>query len=816
MTAISQPNADGRIGPRIVVLGPAKSGKTSLIRAFLAGLTGAGTASDHPVAPSVQGASNGEVVHYPVRPVGSPQPISVSDCDSRAAEDLLTRPGLVHTAPESSALADAVRSCDALVLTVDATAGDAELHERFAALSEFLAAFERHRNHDRRAGGLPVFVTLTKCDALFRGGDTESEWTDRIAARKRDVEARFREWLTECATDGKVESYYHPFGSADLHIAATGFRPASAANGPCAKSGFGVAELVHHLERAALDHHRRVTRARRRLRFTTITAAVATASFAVALAATAILADDPLAARVRAYRDMEGSPAIRLSDRNLFRNKRELESIRRARNFDRLPQEWRAFVQSRLEEIESYYQYRKRFHPPRLGPAEVRTPEELAKLKDALNGELAPPNNAATAWAVPGEATDAVRLWEKWKADAGLLSEAEEKVFDWYRDLIHRANLLLLRDRPPDAVWRSRVADVLAAGDAPRFRNDDPVPVSPVLPLSRGAALTYSTAFAFDRNAAARREWVDTRDHLLNLRDMCDAFGLTDFPGASGSVLALPEPGPGVDSLNLATVRLKVLDAAYPGYAPAFRGWAVYDFPDPVRSWLEPRVRAAFATGVRHVHAVILDRVGRDQPENWKALGTGLLAEPALRDWGTLLNRFQSWFEPNPPPADPVRELAEFLASDRFEIAPKRIEIGIPDDLLGERLVPDGKLTIRVTAAGGTISELALQSVGGVRSEGPLTFHRFEPEGNPNPLLYKPGDGFVVTSPLRAGGRQYELIWNDPRSVVYQFDALLRAPAMNAVGRGQAPLPARDVRVTVDGKFPRLPVLMPEVRERNP
>ena len=130
---------------------------------------------------------------------------------------------------------------------------------------------------------------------------------------------------------------------------------------------------------------------------------------------------DLLTERVREYVANEPPPAVYLSDRNFARNRRELLSFRESLGFGRLPEELRAFVEGRLREFDAYKEYRDKFKPPRLGPAEIQTLEQAAKLEADLQGELAPPPEYAERWAQ----TEAARLWQKWRTDLRLVREAD-------------------------------------------------------------------------------------------------------------------------------------------------------------------------------------------------------------------------------------------------------------------------------------------------------------------------------------------------------------------------------------------------------
>ena len=786
-----------RLTPRVVFFGPPNAGKSSLLRAFARVVGGSVPADAHPSARS------------PVHPFPLPGPLEVCDCDGRAAGELLSRPAA------RGRLGDAIRSADALVLVIDAAADEATVDATFRAFQNFLSGLETGRAFGREVGGLPVFLTLTKCDALARPADEPTQWLNRVEDRKRELETRFEASFADALADPDPASYF-PFGSVDLYVMATAVRtPARPAFDPYADpdGSFGVADLAGELVPAARAYRVRQLRAGQRLKVTVggVGAAVGVMLAGLVGLAAAGVGGDPLADRVRFLRDTEGPPAARLADKTITRFRADLTDVRERPGFARLPTDLRTYVEDRLKEIDAYRTYRAKFQPPRLSPAEVRTREELAQLESALAGELAPPPDYAAAWSEPP--TDAVRLRTKWQADVTLLGEAEGRVNDWYRGLIRRANQLLLTEEPPDGAWRDKVTAAVAEEDKPPFKSSDPIPGSPAVPVKRGAALTYAPAFEFDRIDQARRDWVDARDHLLALRALADALGLTPpGPGTPPAVLALPEPGAGVDSLNLATARLRALADAFPDKPLKHPEWEADGFPDPARRWLDPRLAGAFGTGVRHVRQLVRDRLGPDRPENWRKLADTFLNEPPVKDWGRLLGLLRRWAD-STTAADPVAEFADFLKRDRFDLSPKRLNVAIPDDLLGDRLIPTGKLVLRHTPAAGEPMELAYRQIGDGLRERPLTTYRFVPDGPPGVLVYRPGDGFTATLPLRAGGDEYRLVWSASRSGAYQWDALMRPPVLEKAGPVSAPEPAPGVAVAApDGGLPVVPVLLPAVK----
>jgi hypothetical protein len=811
--------------PRVVFFGPPQSGKSALIGRFV-------RAASAPDATAVEltpaGPPNSirrELVPHLIRvdnPAAGPTGgrFVVVDCDGQAAGELLSHPSSLVRGKARGALADAVRSADALVLVVDAAASPEQVDQTFRNFGQFLDGLEEGRTFGREVGGLPVFLTLAKCDALHRDGDSPTDWLARVAERERELQDRFEDYFgDELANEDP--SPFLPFGSIDLHQAATSIQvPDGKAFAAYADPGgtFGVARLVRETLPAARDYRARVLGARKRLKWTLTGAGMLLGTMLVGLlvlfASGGLGRGDLLTERVRDYMADEPSPAEYLSDRNFAGNRRKLVAFRESLGYGRLPDELQAFVEGRLREFDSYKEYRDKFKSPRLGPAEIQTLEQAARLEADLLGELAPPQEYAKRWAE----TEAARLWQKWRTDLRLVREAEAALHDWYSRLIQRGNTFLLTESPPDFGWRAQVGALFRDAEEPPFRPEQEVEKSPPVPILRGKPLTYAPAFDFARVEQARQDWQATGERLRHLRDLTDAIGLTTGPGSREAVLDLPEPLPALtNSKGLAAARLAGLRTAYP--LPAYPSdeypeWAVAHFPDPVRKAVALRLQSIFETGVRHVRRLIGQAAPTPETaEGWRKVADTLLQDPELKAWGRLLGLYRRWMDPTTA-ADPVAELVEFLRRDRFELNMESIQVAIPDDLLGSRATPAGRLVVTHTPAGGEPVEYPYRQEGEGKRDRPMTTYTFVPAGHSGTIQYRPGDELTATLPLKAGGEEYRLVWQSGRSTVYQIDRLAQAPRLERVGPVPAPVPAPGVRLTVSppGGLPTVPVLLPDLR----
>lgn len=816
--------------PVVVFFGFPTAGKSTLLATFSrTAAPGESTVELRPADSSLTVVR--ELVRHEITVAGgrfdTPESVVLYDCDGKSASELLAAPDRMVKGSARGALAAAVRSADALVVVLDAGASPEHVDHVFRTFRVFLDTLEAGRTFGREVGGLPVFLTLTKCDTLHRPDDEPTDWLARIENRKRELTARFHDFfegeLHEDDPESIDPSPYLTFGSLDLQVIATAVRVPEGkmfAAFADADGSFGVERLVRDCLTAARAFHGRSHSARRRLKFTVFGLLGLVAALfvgAVTLSTTASYGPtEALAARVREFREREGSTAVRHSDEAYPERIKTLTAIHESPLFDNIPDDLQDFVNRRLAEYQSYAEYRSKFQPPRLSPEDLRTREEIDQLAADLNRTLAPPKEYEKGWTE----TTASKLRAKWQADLDAIRTAEEVLYDWYRGLDRRATELLFTTKPPDFEWYRNVGTLFERAENPPFDPSAAVPGSVGIPgVPRADPLRFAAAYEFDRVLVARRDWEDSRDRLRHLRQLTAVLGITSGPGSPPAVLDLPEPTSVADSLGLASARLKALADAFPGANLAHPEWVAVNFPDPVRSWLEPRLRAVFDTGVRHVQSVIRDRLGATADRDaWRKLADGLLQEPPLRDWGRLLGRLRRWAVLRETDGDPVEELAAFLRRESFSLELRALEVAIPDDLLDRPAQPTGDLVLTVKPAGdGTPIEAAFQSKGSPRSERPDTIHRFEAKSEPVQFVYNPGDEFSARLPIRSGGQEYRLVWSSPRTMLYQFDALARPPMLERTGNIPVP-PERAAGVRVefvppDG-FPEVPVLLNESGRR--
>ncbi len=805
---------------RVVFFGPPFSGKTALLQAFgdIASTGAEDEAEELPIDLLPADARGRSVIRRKVK-VDLPDASTVAsaatliDCDGAAAGALLRDTTALTRPRVRTELLDAIRSADALVVTVDATAAPDKISGQVEDLRLFLKAFREGRSFGREVGGLPVFLTLTKCDKLYTPGMTPTDWLTAIERRVTEVRGRFDEVLGEREVG--------PFGEISLAVLAT------AADVPSmppfryyadSKGQLRGDELVRDVLAAAAEYGASRRQARKRLGWT-VSAALGLLGAMIAALIALALAGEPgpvelLTLRALQARDREGPPEVRLADRDFVRNRERLADLRAAPYFAELPPDVKQWADDRDREFTAYAEYRARFQPPQFSPAEVRTVNELAAVTADLTTTLAPPPEYATPWAK----TEAVRLRDKWAADRDLLVTAEDVTHNWYRSLITRATTLLSVE-VPDAAWRERVSALFAAAGSPPVRPDDPIPGSPTVPVRRGDPLTYAAAYHFERSDLARRDWEFVGRKLGDLRDLSDALGLTVDPDAAPPVAPLDLPEPTADpvpSLALGAERWAAIRERFPRAADGTANWAASYFPDPVRQTLARRARAAAETALRHVRRMILFEVKSrpDAPADWPKLAEGLLATPAMQDWSRLVQLLLKCADIDRPTAAlPVAELAAFVTKTSFEWSPTAVEIFLPAALLTDAYAPDGSFVItitpdrgrpRVTAFGP--AKVAERTSRGVR-------YRFPLERGTAPLVYRPGEALTAELPVKSGAVTYQLKWTAGGTATYQFDRLTREPVLEPTAGGVA-FPATGVKLdwTPGKEAVTVPELLPEVK----
>jgi hypothetical protein len=819
-----QPPTDTDV-PRVLLFGHRGAGKSALIGALLkAGETQGETLRGEVVHSSVDlprirdAVYNGgkldpqkaELVSYTVRlkpvqigaqPVGEPLTVVLDDCDGKAAETLLEHPEPITQRAPDSPVARAVVGCDAIVLLVDAASTDEELAEAFEEFDTFLTVVGRAKTDARAVGGFPVFLVLTQCDRLVQPGDTRRLWEARVNDRTEYAWKAFDAYLKDADPEDGIPSPFLPFGSVDLSVVAAAVRRPPVPDAPAPGDlPYQVAELFRDCFAAARAHHERVRSSDVRLKWTVRLAAIALSAMFFGLALVALFpphqSGPSLAERVGEYLAREPPAAVRLSEGEIERNKKVLLRFQTDIEYPGLDTDLRAFVDSRVKEIEDYQTYRGKLANA-IVPASARNLPDLAAVRTALEGDLALPPEYA--W---GE-TAAAELRRKWLTDCNAIEAAVKAMIEKYRAYDRDGTAMTLR-RGFDTGWLADLDALGARADQPPFPLDEPLPGSIAVNQPRGEVVTYRVPYEFDEVYHARRYWEQTRDRLGHLRDLSDALGATAAPNRPPAVLVLPEPD-GTNSATLPNTRWTALLRTYPRQSDGYPEWEVRNFPDPARSDLAGRLKRSFETGVRHVHQLM--RV-QDTKEGWKAL-SATLNEPAYRDWGRLLHLLARLQDPSAP--DPVAELATFLAdldTKTFDLDLPALDLVVPLDFtVGlDRVVPAGPLTVTLVQGQDAPVTIRFQ-VGPGETRDKTTVYRLTREGT-GKLAYRAGADLRAELPVKAGAQAQTLRWEVGASNTFRFDRLTREPRITKA-TGTDPAPGVRLVPTIGCTLPKLPALVP-------
>lgn len=821
---------------RLVLFGMPAAGKTSLLGA----LAQAAQTQEHLLHGHLADPSHGlaelqhrlydetprrtaeEVVPYavdfePFPEDGPPAPAGhlgavLIDCDGRVANDLLLRRRSVPEDSPEGTLAGEVLAADALLLVVDASAPPTQVDADFAEFGRFLRLLEQGRGARSEVGGLPVFLVLTKCDLLARPADVAADWAERIEERKRLVGARFRDFLgRRDAADGPP-----PFGRIDLHLAATAVkRPALAGQPERPREPYGVAELFRQALEAADAFRRRRVRSTRRLVWTVggaVGLAAVMAGLAVALF-TGHREGGPsrLQMEVERYRSTEGQTAAeRLSGSvpQLEKSIAVLTELHSDPQFAALPADTQQYLTERLEEKKAYLDYLKHLQRG-TSPAEARSEQELRRIEDTLKA-LGPEGLALPRpeWAQ----TPAGRLHADRLEDVKALRAAVDDVEQSYQNRKREGEKLwAFADRQPGAeasvnwrAWHEDAARFLSATARP------PSPETARIPGAASPELTYQTAYRFAAVEEARADLGRVRKRLEAVRDLSAALGLGGPPGQA--VLVIPN---GVSAEDAAK-RLQELRKTFPNYEKEF---TLPGLPDAARGDVRQAARTSYAPLLEAGRPVILRHLqeaspgGPETPKTWQAIRPWLADPPELASWRVLARLLVQLSEPDRPEPDPVAELATFLGRDRFDLNLRGLTLELPDAL---KVRPDGELTVYHRPAQGAEAALAFR-LGDRQHDANRGVSSYPLRArNGSALTYRPGDSLFAVLPVRdADNREMALTWAGGRSLVYQFERLLKPPRLHrrdlehlkgSVAEGVALMPGSPDAI------PRLPDLVPFVK----
>jgi hypothetical protein len=724
------------------------------------------------------------------------------DCDGRAANEILTHRQMLSE--QKTRLAQSILLADALILVIDASAGPEQIDNDIGEFIRFLRLLEQNRGHRSEIGGLPVFLVLSKCDLLARPGDTTAAWQTQIEERKKQFHHRFQEFLEGEDLGG--------FGTIELHVFATAVkRPALAGTPAQPREPFGVAELFRDALLQAGDYRHRAKRSQHRLLAIVLGVAVlfsALAGTGLALYVTRpSAAQTPLAASVEDYRSREGqTPSARLSG-SIQNRINQLSEIRQHPDFDRLPPELRDYVDTRLQELLAYRDYRERL--TQLRPlTEIRSDEELAQWEARLRDQLEPPPEYQQEW----RQTDAALLRQKWLDDAAAMRLGVSQLVDWYHELrVQGERLFLFTDARGDWVvipwvtWHKAVDDLFAKARKLPFRPEDKLPNSRSIPAA--PALTYEAVFQFGTVEAARKQWEQVSRQVERLREISTSLGLAgDVLDKVAPLLIGDKPAFRTEQVS---VRLAILKEKYPDFA----NWSRADVPDAaaaeIRTAAETSYQHLLPTGQQMVLRELTRSGEKETPARWQQVADWAPTSVELKEWQALAIVLLRLSENKPE--EPVAALVKFLKTTEFPLNLMTMRLQIPDDLK-TGLQPSGKLSVYLKSGDATTTLTFRKERSDHDARARVTTYDFVPEG-PASLIFHPGDTLWADLPLRdAANTAWIFTWSQCRSRMYEFERLIRSPRLHREDQDSATGDLVEGAALIIPGYPRVPDLLPVVK----
>jgi predicted ATPase len=805
----------------VVLFGPAGAGKTTLLSALAEAVRGESPASvgkaSQGLASTTSAPTTSTVMHsitFEPEP-GHMVPVELLDCPGKEAERLLagdlTAPGAEQD------LANAVVQAEVLVLPIDATASPDRLDELFTSFTRFLEALEEARGERVEVSGLPVFLVLTHCDQLAQPNDTLVSWLERIEEEKRTVEGRFREFLTRTWKEPGGR-----FGDIRLRLWATAIRRPSLVGSPArTEEPFGVADLFRQCCEEGLAYRAAQHHSSRRLALA-LAGVGGLVLFLLVLSIGLLFQKQPrprspLEQSIEALRFGDRPTAgQRLDEKSTVLEARlaQLSEIRADPGFGQLPEEKRAWVLVREEELSRYLQIRDQVLARQ--PAEASSLEELVATRKALTGLELPAD-----WATTEVANERARLVE----EANRLRQAAEQAMAWFDRSSAEAGALLRADqyRGRAIVWNQwyKEAQALATprqgpGARPAPRAEDLI--EGTQGLHQGLVLTYPEVV---RKVS---EWTERKKALEQTMQVVAELGLVRLPGRKQPLLVFGDDF----TLAGADQRLKELREQAPLLLePGLRLDALGPGQE-ARAELDARAREQYQFLLGLERQVLEARFKEYDPTTsteskarWAFVGEGLppggdLA-PAWVKLAGLLARLQD----PPAPTDPVNDLRSFLRTDQgFPLWARTLRLEIPPSV-GVAPLPGARLRIFLGSPDKPASDATevmvfdlVEALGGPPQTATYLFQRKD-RGS---MIYLPRSPLRAELVLEKGER---FTWNLSRTDSYQFEALQLEPwkhrdgSAPETGTREKHVQLRVLDQSATGDFPawpRVPDLLPDVR----
>jgi hypothetical protein len=819
---------------RIVLFGPAGAGKTALLAALAdSARTQPRLLQGHLADLSSRLTDLANLAHAgrleSTVEDGSTYPISFEtfnsrlrlqaflfDCPAEVGNNLLVQTNLLDTDARRGSTAHAILHADALICVLSGAVDDERLRQDCAELAHFLTDLRRRRGDAIRPAGLPVFIALTGTDRLARTYPRQEDWGVAVNARVAFVRDQFRS-LIEDDGFGALQVQVRPTATRQPFVGGKLVQPDQA--NPTTTEPFGVAELFRDCLLAARAFRRHCLASQVRL-YQTLLGMTTLVVLLFAGALTMLLTRETtqvvaLASVVENYKAREPQTVTgRLAGSNHQRRISELREVQQSPEFEKLSPAQQQFVNERLAELEAYEAYRQRLAGVRIAPRTARTDAELAELERRLDADLALPSAYRDAW----KETEVAQLRQRWRADIKALRQAMTQVEDWFNGLSRQAEELL-GSGPTDtngavnwSAWTKRAEALVSVKSAQTpFRLDEPLPDSRPTPLDP-QPLTYADVLFFRSVETTQKRWESLRARLDRLRDIGVALGLTGETSVALAPLKLPAAE--VLTFNDITDRLRSIRQVY----PAANEWSLRDIPPSFLPHVQPPAQSQYQTILTWAQARVLEQLqkltdgGRESLTAWRGVADWASTSELLRDWRQLARPLLALGMENPD--EPINELTTFLRRDQFKLDLTIVRLHLPETV-GKVRFPDGPLKIAVKSGTGETTQLVYKLQNTERKPGQksITIYTFVPESGAA-LVYRPGDEFEATLPLKDGGVMRQLSWINSRSGLYQFERLVQPPMLHdlsaAANRGER-LDGATTVVTPAGGLPRVPDLLPTV-----
>jgi hypothetical protein len=251
---------------------------------------------------------------------------------------------------------------------------------------------------------------------------------------------------------------------------------------------------------------------------------------------------------------------------------------------------------------------------------------------------------------------------------------------------------------------------------------------------------------------------------------------------------------------------------------PKFKQWSLATIPEEIKAELTRRLKRSYDQWLRDSQRMILAKYRQTQPSGedthrqWSEIAAWLL-QPELKQWRELSALLAKLLDP--AAGDPVETTAEFLRKKSFDMQLKSITLSIPNNLPQGPLAPADLLYVHLRTQGtpSVRTTLTFRLVKGETVEGTRDKkYRFALDEGDGRLTFKPGDEFGAELRATKGDKSWQFTWLNSRTASFAFETLSRPPTLQPVGSDDRGASADGVTLTIEGKFPTVPALVPDIR----